>query len=91
MLTPEEHKLLDGFVKRHGPDAPYWDRVQIVLLTAEGMTQEQIGVFADEVCQSLQLSRTEVPMQAAAGRFQAERDGWCELSGWIARHPEFLS
>ena len=55
------------------------------------MTQEQIGVFADEVCQSLQLSRTEVPMQAAAGRFQAERDGWCELSGWMARHPEFLS
>lgn len=43
MLTPEERKLLDGFVKRNSPDAPYWDRVQVILLTAEGATQEQIA------------------------------------------------
>ena len=84
LLAPAGHPYLSLFPS-------LTELVSSVVTPHHWMTQEQIGVFADEVCQSLQLSRTEVPMQAAAGRFQAERDGWCELSGWIARHPEFLS
>lgn len=66
MLIPEEHKLLDGFVKRNGPDAPYWDRVQIVLLTAEGATQEQIATRLGLPIQQVRLGQRAFDKQRLA-------------------------
>lgn len=57
MLTPEERKLLDGFMKRNSPNAPYWDRVQIVLLTADGATQEQIATQLGLPIQQVRLGQ----------------------------------
>lgn len=66
MLTLEERKLLDGFVKRNGPDAPYWDRVQIILLTAEGATQEQIAVQLGLPIQQVRLGQRAFDKQRLA-------------------------
>lgn len=66
MLTPEEYKLLDGFVKRNSPDAPYWNRVQIVLLTAEGGTQEQIASQLGLPIQQVRLGQRAFDKQRLA-------------------------
>lgn len=66
MLTPEERKLLDGFLKRNSPDAPYWDRMQIILLTAEGATQEQIAVQLGLPIQQVRLGQRAFDKQRLA-------------------------
>ena len=43
MLTPEEKTLLEKYVENHTPDAPYWARVQIVLLADAGWAQADIA------------------------------------------------
>lgn len=66
MLTPEERKLLDSFVKRNSPDTPYWGRVQIVLLTAEGATQEQIATQLGLPIQQVRLGQRAFDKQRLA-------------------------
>lgn len=43
MLTPEERTLLQDFVERNDEDAPYWRRVNIVLLNDAGNSPEAIS------------------------------------------------
>lgn len=44
MLSPEERELLQGFVARHDSNAPYWRRVNILLLSDAGRSPEEISV-----------------------------------------------
>lgn len=43
MLTAEERDLLETYAGQNTSDAPYWDRVQIVLATDDGATPEEIA------------------------------------------------
>jgi CHAD domain-containing protein len=44
MLSPEESELLEGFVARNDSNAPYWRRVNILLLSDAGRSPEEISV-----------------------------------------------
>ena len=44
MLTPEEKTLLQGFVARNSPGVPYWRRVNIILMSDDGIAPEVIAV-----------------------------------------------
>ena len=69
---------------------PLTERIDHVVTPHHWLTEKRIGLFADAVCQSLAVSPSELPLVPDDGRFRAERDGWCELSGWMARHTELL-
>ena len=43
MLTVEERDLLETYAQENTADAPYWDRVQIVLQMADGFPPEEIA------------------------------------------------
>ncbi len=67
---------------------PLTEKIGHVVTPHHWLTGTHIGAFDDDECQ---------PIDGAAGRvatppeFLAERDAWCELSGWIGRHPETLT
>ncbi|MGN0940131.1 MAG: LTA synthase family protein [Selenomonadaceae bacterium] len=55
------------------------------------LTEKNMGLFKDARYQSLEVTQGDVPLREDDGRWTRERDGWCELSGWLARHPELLN
>ena len=44
MLTSEEKDLLEGFLSRNDVQAPYWRRVNIILMSDAGMSPEDIAI-----------------------------------------------
>ncbi len=54
------------------------------------MDRERMGSYGDKTSQTLQVSAETVPMEMNSLRYEEEREGWCELSGWMVRHPELL-
>lgn len=54
------------------------------------MNRERIGLYADRISQSLRVSDAPLPLQRETREYAEERDAWCELTGWVARHPEVL-
>ena len=63
------------------------DILQVVTPT-NWMTTARIGQFGG-VSQSLAVSGSLLPVERQE-RFRAERDAYCEISGWMVRHPELL-
>ena len=55
------------------------------------MTEELLGDYRNQTAQSLQVSAKELPLLRDTAQFQAERDAWCEITGWLVRHPELLN
>lgn len=55
------------------------------------MTEELLGDYRNQMAQSLQVSAKELPLLQDTVKFQAERDAWCEITGWLVRHPELLN
>lgn len=55
------------------------------------MTEELLGDYRNQTAQSLQVSAKELPLLQDTVKFQAERDAWCEITGWLVRHPELLN
>lgn len=53
------------------------------------MTSDRIGDYRSGLSQQLAPSDKNLPVERKQ-RFQSERDAWCELTGWIVRHPELL-
>ncbi len=53
------------------------------------MTRDTIGDYRSGLAQQLAPSAGELPVERMT-RFQAERDAWCELTGWMVRHPELM-
>ena len=53
------------------------------------MTRDRIGDYRSGLAQQLAPAADDLPVERTT-RFQAERDAWCELTGWLVRHPELL-
>ena len=54
------------------------------------ITREAVGRYEDDFWQSLEVTAHDLPVQRGEMPYQKERKGWCELTGWMARHPELL-
>ena len=55
------------------------------------MTEDMLGDYRNQTAQSLQVSAKELPLLRDTVQFKAERDAWCEITGWLVRHPELLN
>ena len=54
------------------------------------MDTGRIGLYADKISQSLKVSSQALPTQSGSEEYAEERAAWCELTGWMVRHPELL-
>ena len=54
------------------------------------MTADRIGSYASRLSQQLEPSLENLPVVQDEVQFEDERDAWCELTGWMVRHPELL-
>ena len=54
------------------------------------MTRERLGSYVNSVEQDLGVSAELLPMAQDVRRFDDEQQAWCELTGWLVRHPEHL-
>jgi hypothetical protein len=54
------------------------------------MADGVLGDYRNRTAQPLAVSGSELPLWRDTVRFEAERDAWCEMTGWLVRHPELL-
>lgn len=54
------------------------------------LTHDRIGDYRDGLSQQLAVSEDLLPFERDRDMFREERDAWCELTGWLVRHPELL-
>ncbi len=66
------------------------DPIEHVVTPHCWLDREKIGSYGDRTAQSLDISPKEIPMETDTTRYNEEMLGWCELTGWMARHPELL-
>lgn len=55
------------------------------------MTREEIGIYQDRIAQPLAVSAQMPSTALQTARYEEERTAWCELTGWLVRHPELLT
>ena len=67
---------------------PLTEPIDHVVTPQHWLTRDEIGRYEDRIAQANRVSAEALPVLHDVVRFESERDGWRELSGWIARHPE---
>ena len=55
------------------------------------LTKDSLGEYHGHTAQGLQVSSAMLPIAQNADRFLQERAAYCEITGWIVRHPELLN
>ena len=53
------------------------------------LTEEMVGDYRSNVCQSLKVSKEKLPLEHQVV-YMDERDAYCEVSGYFVKHPELL-
>ena len=69
---------------------PLTEHIDHVVTPYCWMNKERIGLYDDRISQSLKVSGSPLPLEMDCREYTEERDAWCELTGWMARHPELL-
>lgn len=69
---------------------PFTENIDHVVTPQHWLTREEIGVYKDRVAQANQVTYEALPLRQDYVRFVDERQGWLEVSGYLARHPELL-
>ncbi len=82
LIAPKGHEYLSLF-------PPLTEKLSSVVTPHHWLTETQIGTFDDNLCQPLDADE-ETCTLSDGGALRHLRDGWCELSGWLGRHPELL-
>ena len=54
------------------------------------MNCRELGLYADKISQSLSVSGPALPLNLDSEKYAEERAAWCELTGWMVRHPNLL-
>ncbi len=54
------------------------------------MNCRELGLYADKISQSLSVSGPALPLNLESEKYAEERAAWCELTGWMVRHPNLL-
>lgn len=83
LLAPAGHRYL-SIAK------PLTEPVDHVVTPQHWLTREEIGRYEDRIAQANCVTAEALPMKQETVRFEEERNGWLELSGWLARHPACL-
>lgn len=66
------------------------EKLSHVVTPACWMTGDTLGGYASGMSQSLQISGEVLPISRDGARFVEEREAYCEITGWLVRHPELL-
>ena len=82
LIAPKGHEYLSLF-------PPLTETLTSVVTPHHWLTQTHIGSFDDNLCQPID-SDEEDSFSSTGDWLRPERDGWCELSGWMRRHTELL-
>ncbi len=82
LIAPKGHPYLSLF-------PPLTEKLESVVTPHHWLTETQIGTFDDNRVQDLDAD-TETDEPSDGGALRKERDGWCELSGWLGRHTELV-
>ena len=84
LLAPRGHEYYSLFPSLFEP-------ISHITTPYHWMTPEAVGRHADPFAQPLTVTPRELPMQTMdANPYLAEMHGWCEITAWMARHPELL-
>ena len=51
---------------------------------------QEIGLYGDNVAQSLAVSAGNIPLENGKVRYLEEKNAYCELTGYIVRHKEYI-
>lgn len=76
----EYYSLMESFFKP----------IDRVVTPTHWMTKDRIGDYREQISQQLIVTGDEVPVEHDSMQFKKERDAYCEITGWILRHPELL-
>ena len=82
LIAPKGHEYLSIF-------PPLTEKLHSVVTPHHWLTETHIGTFDDNLCQALDSDEEDIVSSTGNG-LRSERDGWCELSGWIGRHPALV-
>lgn len=66
------------------------EKMDHVVTPYSWLDESQIGFYKDNVRQQLAASRENVPMEHGGMQYEAERDAWQAVTGWILRHPDVI-
>ena len=55
------------------------------------MTRNNIGLYENDFYQPLTVSTEAIEEMEGPKPFVAEHDGWCNMTGYLVRHPELLA
>lgn len=68
----------------------FFEPIERVVTPTHWMTRDRMGDYRGQVSQQLIVTGDEVPVEHDSVQFKKERDAYCEITGWILRHPELL-
>ena len=54
------------------------------------LDKDVVGRCKDEYHQSLMITGKDLPILPGGNPYKEEIEGWSEITGWLARHPELL-
>ena len=69
---------------------PLTEAIDHIVTPYSWMNREELGLYADKIAQSPEVSGKMLPLKLDTEKYREERDAWCELTGWMIRHPELL-
>ena len=83
LIAPEGHEYCTLFPS-------LTEKIDHVVTPTCWMTQETLGDYRNGLSQSLAVSGKMLPIKHDETKFADERDAYCEITGWLVRHPELL-
>ena len=83
LIAPEGHEYCTLFPS-------LTEKIDHVVTPTCWMTQDILGDYRNGLSQSLAVTEKMLPIKRDETRFADERDAYCEITGWMVRHPELL-
>lgn len=83
LIAPQNYEYYSLFPSLFEP-------IDKVVTPYHWMTRDAIGLHEDSFCQSMEISSEELPTHTGENPFLDEMNGWCDITGWLARHPDKL-
>ena len=83
LIAPEGHEYCTLFPS-------LTEKIDHVVTPTCWMTQEILGDYRNGLSQSLAVTEKMLPIKRDEAKFTDERDAYCEITGWLLRHPELL-
>lgn len=83
LIAPKGHSYYSMFPSLLEP-------IDHVVTPYHWLTPDAIGLHTDTFYQGLDISSEEIPTMIGENRFMDEMKGYCDITGWFARHTDEL-